>query len=435
MSPILINKAVSSSPLIVAAPAAAAALLLAFLFGVRDAGPARLDLRILDVADLPGWSRDDLDGAAEALQRSCRSFATGQPEKNPGAPFNPRESLGSSSEIETLSGARDSWSQACAALLGASQTNLRDVLEREFFAVKLSERTPRKSFFGLPWVSRRRDEGLLTGYFEPEYEGARRPTGEYSAPVLARPDDLVTVDLGAFREDLAGRRIAGRVVDGRLTPFEDRAGIEDAVGDDSAAALAWLRPEDAFFLQIQGSGRVRFDDGGVIRAGYDGHNGHPYTAIGRTLVARGDLDLETVSMQTIRDWLRGNAGPPAAAVMRENRSYVFFRDLGDSDPDLGPLGGSGLPLTPRRSIAIDPRFAPYGAPVWIDGTAPAEDGGGRLLRRLFVAQDEGGAIKGPLRGDVFWGHGDAAGGIAGRMRARAVFYLLLPNALRSEISP
>lgn len=433
MSARFINK-MSSSPTALAAPAIVIAFLFILLIAARESGPPRLDVEILDVGRLPGWAGDDLEDAHAALQMSCRMIFGAAAADDPQAPFNPREALGPASAPKTLSGTRAAWAPACRTLLAAAPSDLRGVLEREFFAARLLERIPRQTLFGLPWFAGTRDEGLLTGYFEPEYLGARSPGGEFAAPILARPEDLVTVDLGIFREELAGQRIAGRVVDGKLSPYEDRAAIEGAGAREAGPALAWLRPEDAFFLQIQGSGRIRFEDGSVIRVGFDGHNGHPYTAIGRLLVDRGELDLPSVSMQTILAWLRQNAGAKAAELMNENKSYVFFRRLGDVDPDLGPPGGAGAPLTPRRSIAIDPRYAPYGAPMWIDGAAPDADGAERKLQRLFVAQDEGGAIKGPLRGDIFWGFGEEAGEIAGRMRARAGFYLLLPKALRSEIA-
>jgi membrane-bound lytic murein transglycosylase A len=274
-------------------------------------------------------------------------------------------------------------------------------------------------------------------------------------PLYRRPRDLVAVDLGEFREALRGQRIAGRLAGDRLVPYADRAAIEDGALAGRRLELLWVDdPIDAFFLQVQGSGRVELPNGTSVRVGYDGQNGHPYFAIGRELVERGEMPLEQVSMQSIAAWLRAHPDE-APAVTARNASYVFFRELeGD-----GPVGSQGVALTPERTLAVDVEFLPLGAPVWVDTvyppeeesaapqTAAAEVAGAVAvaqdlplpppppLQRLFVAQDTGGAIRGPVRGDVFWGAGDRAASIAGRMRSEGRLWLLLPRALADRLDP
>ena len=247
-------------------------------------------------------------------------------------------------------------------------------------------------------------------------------------PLYIRPPELVSVDLGRFRADLKGKRIAGRVEDGALVPYFDRTAIQEGALDGRGLELVWVDdPVDAFFLEIQGSGRVVLPDGSEMRLGYAGTNGFQYTAIGRELVSAAPSPRRG-SMQSIRDWLQAN--PEAGSeVMRTNASYVFFRELSGE----GPVGSLGVALTPERSLAVDPLFVPLGVPVWLDTTFPAGasgDPGGTLpLRRLLVAQDTGGAITGPVRGDVFWGHGEDAAATAGTMRQPGRLWLLLPKTV------
>ena len=228
----------------------------------------------------------------------------------------------------------------------------------------------------------------------------------------------MSVALGTFRPAWRGERIAGRVVDGRLVPYWTRAEIEAGALDRFHLALFYAAdPVELFFLQIQGSGRVRLPDGSTVEIGYDGENGRAYVPLGRLLVARGALTLDQASLQSIEAWLRAH---PAEAknLMDENPSYVFFRVLtGDA-----PLGAEGVALTPEHSLAVDPRFVPLGVPLWLD-VAQSET----VTRRLVVAQDTGAAIKGPLRGDLFWGAGAGAETHAGPMRAIGRTFLLLPK--------
>jgi membrane-bound lytic murein transglycosylase A len=276
-------------------------------------------------------------------------------------------------------------------------------------------------------------EGLFTGYYEPELRGARRRKPPYVHPLYLAPRDPQVVDLGEFKSDLAGRKITGFVRGGRFRPYWDRREIEGGAIRGKGLEFLWVDdPVALFFLQIQGSGRVVLPDGGVVRVGYASQNGHDYTAIGKVLIEMGELEREKVSLQTIRGWLAANPSR-AGEVMAKNRSYVFFRVLPGA-----PVGSSGVELTPGRSLAIDPKFLPYGLPLWLDTTWPPaseEEAAARAageaakpLRRLVVGQDSGGAIRGPVRGDLFWGAGEAAEEAAGRMKERGRLWLLWPKA-------
>jgi membrane-bound lytic murein transglycosylase A len=268
--------------------------------------------------------------------------------------------------------------------------------------------------------------GLFTGYYEVELHGSRRRSAHYAVPLLLRPPDLVMVELGLFRPDWRGQRIAGRVEHGQLRPYPTRAAIEDGALAHRGLEFLWVDdPVDAFFVQIQGSGRVVLDDGSVAQIGYDGQNGRPYVPIGRVLADRGALPRDAVTMQSIRAWLAAHPDQ-AQGVMNANPSYVFFRQLqGD-----GPIGAEGVALTPGRSLAVDRAFLPLGVPLWLDLADPAAPGG--HLRRLVVAQDTGGAIRGPVRGDLFWGYGDKAAARAGMMKDRGSYYMLLPRAVAAR---
>lgn len=406
------RKAAILVPLVVALAIAAAV----FLFGrlLPTAVPVQAPALVLrplgSVAALPGWAEDSPAPALAAFLRSCvalNRLAADAPLGEGG-----REGFG-----------RD-WHAVCAQAraLPAGPETARAFFEQSFVAVAISDG--------------QRDTGLFTGYYEPELHGSLRPNARYRVPLLAPPTDLVSVDLGRFIPDLRGRRISGRVVDGKLLPYPARAQIEAGALGPAARPILWLDdPIQAFFLHIQGSGRVALDDGRVVRVGYAGQNGHPYTAIGRVLVQRGALPLEAVSMQSIRAWLAAHPDE-AQAVMNTNPSYIFFRRLPPGDPELGPLGSQQVPLTPGRSLAVDRAFHGLGVPVWLDATRPDPDAEGqhRTLRRLLVAQDTGGAIKGPVRGDVFWGFGPEAEAIAGMMKNQGRMVLLLPRAVAAHLA-
>ena len=366
---------------------------------------APLTWKPVSFAALEGWAAGDHARALAAFRRSCEPVLAQDPAKPLGGDA-------------ALYGTAGDWQPACNAAAEADPATARAFFEDLFAPVAL--RAGRKA------------EGLFTGYFEPELKGARARAAGFETPLLARPGDLVTVDLGAFREDLKGKRIAGRVRGGRLEPFETRAEIE-AAPEAVADPLVWVSdPVDAFFLHIQGSGRVVLEDGAVMRVGYAAQNGHPYTAVGRVLIEEGALTRETVSMQTIRAWLAANPGQ-AAGLMNENRSFIFFSELDIADPDLGPLGAQGVPLTPEASLAVDRAHHALGVPMWLQGEAPTGvAGAAEPIRGLFIAQDTGGAIRGPVRGDVFWGFGPRAAEIAGLMKHEGRLFALLPKPLAAR---
>ncbi len=354
-----------------------------------------------EFANLPGWSVDRIDQAMVALNRSCRRITALPPER----PLGP-----------AVFGTAGEWQPACvsgAAIPAGDNDAARAFIERHF--------TP------LAVLDGDATEGLFTGYFEPLLRGSRTRGGDFQTPLHARPDDLVTVELGRFREAWRNERIAGRVVDGALAPYDTRAEIDQGSLARSARVLAWVAdPIDAFFLHIQGSGRVVLAEGGELRAGFAAQNGHAYVPIGRVLIERGVLTREQVSMQSIRTWLAGHP-EEARAVLHANPSYVFFRELtGD-----GPLGSEGVALTPGRSLAVDRTQIAMGAPIWLDAEDPLDPD--RRLQRLLVAQDTGGAIRGIVRGDVFWGAGEEAAERAGKMRARGRFWVLLPVAVARRL--
>lgn len=264
---------------------------------------------------------------------------------------------------------------------------------------------------------------MVTGYYEPLLSGSRIRRGAYQHAVYATPGNLLTIDLGDLRPDLKGQRLRGRIEGKRVVPYYDRADIESGRAPVAGREILYVDDAvDLFFLQIQGSGRVRLDNGETVRLNYADQNGHPYRGIGRILVERGDLKLEQASMQGIKAWALANPAK-LSELLNQNPSYVFFREFTLSS-EAGPPGALGVPLVAGRSIAVDPTFVPLGAPVWLVTTYPNST---RPLERLMLAQDTGGAIRGPQRADFFWGFGDEAGREAGRMRQSGELWLLWPN--------
>ena len=426
---------VTLTPLRLAALALAVASLVvvAYVAGTKRGGPkapppepalAGVSFSVREFAALSGWREHDPSRALAAFARLCvlRSAAADD------ARANPHEAL--MRDDASLGGTVADWRAACAAAPTASAgaEAARAFFETHFTPVAIAARlTPGGAPEGPATIE---PTGRFTAYFEPAYPASAQRTEEFSAPVLARPDDLVTVDLGAFREQLAGDRIAGSVTDGALTPYPDHAAINAGALKGRAEIIAYMRPTDLLFLQIQGSGRLLLREG-TLRVGYDGHNGHPYTPVGRTLIDEGALTRETVSMQTIRRWLEAAPPAEAARVRESNRSYIFFRRLDDlPDPALGPFGAAGAQLTPMVSLAVDPRFTPLGAPVFVEIEGVE---GGEPIRQLMIAEDRGGAIKGPVRGDLYAGSGEAAGAFAGAFNRTGTMTVLVPKIIAARL--
>ncbi|MBO0332738.1 murein transglycosylase A [Sneathiella sp. CAU 1612] len=376
-------------------------------FQVKPPAEDKLVLEKSTFSALPGWDEEEFAGVFPAFLKSCAKIATLPETRQMGG-------VG-------MAGTAGDWQPLCAAALALPP---EPDMRRQFFE---------KNF--TPFQIRNNDEksGLFTGYYEASLNGSREKKPPYLTPLYLRPPELVMVDLGRFREELKGQRIAGKVVGGDLLPYPDRAGIEKGALADRELELVWVDSDiDAFFLHIQGSGLVEMDDGSELRVGYAAQNGHPYFAIGRDLIDKGYVPREEMSMQAIRTWLEENPDK-ATELMQKNASFVFFRELATG----GPIGAQGVELTPERSLAVDRKWLPLGVPLWLatevaPASSPAEI---EKFERLMMAQDTGGAIVGPVRGDVFWGHGEYAYDMSGRMKSKGQLWIFLPNALAERINP
>lgn len=364
---------------------------------------APLVMKSASFADLEGWGGEDFKDFMKAYRTSCARIL----KKNPSDQFSSDPAWGSYGE----------WQAACRNGQGVNENDpsaVRAFLQNNFKVMAASAA-------GNP-------QGLFTGYYESTLNGSRTRHGAYQHPLLARPGDIVMVELGDFREELKGQRIAGRVMDGKLKPYENRAAIVSGkMPAEQFRPLVWLDdPHDAFFVQVQGSGIVHLDDGSLMRVGYAAQNGHPYYAIGRELVKRGIYKKDEVSMDTIRNWMLQNPAK-AEELMNTNPSYVFFQEMKDDGSGAGPQGGEGVKLTAGRSLAIDRGKLPYGFPVYL--MADYADETGKPIRKLLMAQDTGGAIRGAVRGDYFWGSGSTAEAKAGPMKAKGKYFFLLPKGI------
>ena len=266
------------------------------------------------------------------------------------------------------------------------------------------------------------DSGLVTGYYEPLLNGSRKRSARYHVPVYGVPDDMLVIDLGEVYPELKNMRLRGRIDGRRVVPYYNRAQIDSGSAPVTGKEIVWVEDSiELFFMQVQGSGRVKLDGKETIMLGYADQNGYPYRSIGRLLVERGDLPLEKASMQGIKAWAKQNPDK-LQELLNYNASYVFFRELPRDLP--GPLGALGIPLTARRSVAVDARYIPLGAPVFLATTMPNSR---QPLNRLMIAQDTGGAIRGAVRADFFWGFGEEAAALAGRMRQSGKMWVMLPN--------
>ncbi len=377
---------------------------------VASAAEHALAVKAVSFADLPGWQQDQVAQALAVFVANCRAMAAVAPDQK----------LGGQGDAAARGGTVAQWRPACDAAGTVPPGD--DAAARGFFEAWFEPNAVSDSG---SHAASPATEGLFTGYFEPEVAGSRSPGGVYRTPVLGRPGDLVQVDLGDFIDELKGRAIVGRLQEGRLVPYYDRAEIEGGALSHRHLELLWLAdPIDAYFLQVQGSGRVDLPDGKVVRLSYAGQNGRHSVLIGKVLADRGEIPLDQVSMQSIRAWLVAHPAQ-ATEVLDQNPSYVFFREVNNLPPDQGPPGALGVPLTPGRSIAVDRSFLPMGAPVFIATTDPLSKA---PLQRLTVAQDVGGAIRGPVRADIFFGWGHDAEDRAGRMREHGTDFVLLPRA-------
>ena len=367
-----------------------------------SAGPAsaladQARLQPLPFQDMAGWEADDHAAAFQAFLRSCRAL------------------------------------DASTATLRPAQAPQADLLAvcREALKAPALDRAEARRFFETHFqpvaVTPLSGGGFLTGYYEPEFQGSRTPDATYRVPLLDRPDDLVTIPQGETLPGLDKSLQAARRTRDGYEPYPDRAAIEDGALGKRAKPIVYLRePGEAFIIHVQGSARIRLDDGSVMRVAYAGRNGRPYTSIGRLLVQQGEMDLDTMTLAKLMGWLKRHP-EPAKALMRQNKSYIFFREAGELAPEDGPIGGAGTPLVPGRSLAVDRSLWAYGLPVWLEGQLPLTLDTAEPLRRLMIAQDTGSAIVGPARGDFFFGSGDEAGQRAGLLRHAVRFVVLQPK--------
>jgi membrane-bound lytic murein transglycosylase A len=334
-------------------------------------------------SDLPGWDRDDLRAAWPAFMQSCSKLA-----------------------------AQADWKEPCSIARNVD-TNSDDSI-RLFFESFLQ---PHKVV-----APDGADNGLITGYYEPLLRGSRKKGGAYTAPLYKVPDDMVIVDLGSVYPELQGKRVRGKLKGKRVTPYPAREEI--AKNGLPGNELLWVDDAvEAFFLEVQGSGRVQLGDNETVRVAYADQNGRGYESIGKWLVQQGELTIEQASAQGIKAWIAGHP-TRMQELFNVNPSFVFFREEKLPDPNVGPRGTLNVPLTPQRSVAIDRSQLPLGVPVYLSTTQPASD---IPFQRLMLAQDTGGAIKGPIRLDVFFGFGAEAADNAGRMKQRGNIWVLLPR--------
>lgn len=266
------------------------------------------------------------------------------------------------------------------------------------------------------------DHGLITGYYEPILKGSREKSTKYPYPLYTPPSDLITVELSSLHPELKFKRVRGRLVGNKLVPYYNRADIETEMSPIQGHEFIYIDDIiDVFFLQIQGSGLVQLETGEQVHVGYADQNGHGYNSIGRLLIEQGELTAANASMQGIKNWARNNLGK-LRTLLNNNPSYVFFRELPADLP--GPLGALGVPILGERSVAIDPKFVPLGAPIFLSTTEPNST---KPLKRMMMAQDTGGAIKGGVRADFFWGAGVKAGTKAGAMKQAGKIWVFLPK--------
>lgn len=371
-----------------------ALVLCAMLFAPSQAHAA--SLQRTQFSALKGWPGTGVNVGLAAFVRSCQAMLAGRTRW-------PRNSR--------YGGRKADWQPVCKAAVrlgvGASRAQSAAFFQKHFQPVVVRD-----------------SSSLFTGYFEPELEGALRRKQGYETPLLRKPKDLVKTKGGYGRKTSSG-----------VKPYFTRKQIEQGALRNRGLELIWLKDAtDAFFLHIQGSGRVRLDTGGALRVGFAAKNGRPYTPIGKILIQRGEIARENISMQSIRAWLLLNP-EKAQELFWKNQSYIFFRKSGASDPNLGPAGAQGVQLTPEHSLAVDRRYTAYSTPLWLETSVPT-GAGGKLVpfARVMVAQDTGTAIKGPVRGDVFFGSGETAGYAAGLMQSPGRLVLLLPKALARRLA-
>ena len=358
---------------------------------------------------LPGWKTANLKKSLQTFQTSCRAFVK----------QNPEQAVGT----EHIDLHVKDWQPACHAALKihhVSEKKARLFFHEWFLPVEYSDK-------------KTAGPGLFTGYYVPTIKGSYTQSKEFSVPVYETPSDLVTSDLGMFFPDLKNRILIGRLSGKKLVPYYTREQISKGAIEDKARVLVWINsPIDRLFLGIQGSGMIELEDGTQLSIGYDAQNGAPYTAIAGVLIKKGVMTKHNASMQAIKRYLEEHP-EQMDKILNENKSFVFFRKMSEGVA----LGSQGVALTPGYSLAIDRQWIPMGAPLWLNTTRPDSNkpDKSKPLQRLMIAQDTGGAIRGKIRGDVFWGCGERATLVAGHMKNEGHYWLLLPKHTVSRLEP
>jgi membrane-bound lytic murein transglycosylase A len=378
----------------------ALACLLSWALTMSGAGSPLADqarLEPLSFRSIAGWEEDDHADAFQAFLRTCAALAAQSPDLRPAQ---------------------------------APQADLLAVCRRALTTENPSKAQARLFFeanFQPFAIIPQSGSGFLTGYYEPEFPGSRQADATFTVPLLTRPDDLISIPQGETLPGIdPGLQAARRTAQG-YEPYPDRTAIEEGALAPGAKPIVFLRePGEAFIIHVQGSARIRLGDGSVMRVAYAGRNGRPYTSIGRLLVQGGEMDLESMTLEKLMGWLKDHP-KRARALMRQNQSYIFFREASELAPEDGPIGGGGTPLVPGRSLAVDRSLWAYGLPFWLEGRMPLALDRDEPLRRLMIAQDTGSAIVGPARGDFFVGSGPEAGTRAGLLRHNTRFVVLQPK--------
>ena len=374
------------------------AILVAVTAGLWFSNPD-LSLHQIPFSQLPGWNTASIKPSLQAFKHSCVSFLKQDPEKSVGTEAIPLH-------------IKD-WQPACRAAVSMDETS--DASIKAFFQTWF---TPVEYYKDKPV------RGLFTGYFLPQIHGSLKKTAEYSVPIYGLPSNLISANLGLFKKNLHNKRIVGRVKGKKLIPFYTREEINHGAIHQIAPVLFWIKsPMDRLFLEIEGSGVVALTDGKPFYVGYAAENGAEYTSIASVLIREGIMTRDTASSAHIKSYL--NHHPKEInRVLNQNKSFVFFRVL---EKQIA-LGAQGVSLTSGYSLAVDRHFVPMGVPIWLSTTHPDKKyHHKRVLQRLMIAQDTGGAIRGMVRGDVYWGAGKRAESIAGRMRNQGQYWFLVPK--------
>ena len=377
-------------------------ILICFTIERRSSTP----ISVVEYTNLPGWSATALIPSLITFRKSCTVLL--------------HASQQNTFAIGKLQWTSTDWWPVCHAAKRLQLSKLTEAQVQRFFQHWLQ-----------PYKIQQKDQkpGLFTGYYSPVFQGSLKPTKQYSVPIFAYPDNLIRLDAGIFDSALKDKHWWGQVVAGKFVPYASRYAIRHGALDTHAQVLVWLKSHiDRLFLEIQGSGTIQLSDKTELGLGYAGQNGLPYTPIGRVLVSKGLMSKQQVSMQNIRAYLQHHPHD-MLRIIDKNRSFVFFKIV----PRSMALGAQGINLTPGYSLAVDPHWVPLGVPIWLNTQYTDQHGKLQSLQRLMVAQDTGGAIKGIVRGDIYWGRSKRAAVIAGHMQSHGTYWLLLPHVLSRKL--